>query len=211
MSLSDKERIIERYNKRIAKFGNTIEALASGSDERRNMRFHVLMDCGIQKGDKILDLGCGFGDLYKFLRSTFGDDGFEYVGIDINPTIIEGAKERFPDVDFRVLDILEDKMEDRFDYIVSTSSFNLKLSDTDNYTFAQKMFEKCYEYSNKGVAIDFLTEYVDFRSSEDAFYYSPERLFSIAKGITKCVMLRHDYPLFEFCVYLYQDFKGWAK
>lgn len=211
MSLSDKERIIERYNKRIAKFGNTIEALASGSDERRNMRFQVLMDCGIQKGDKILDLGCGFGDLYKFLRSTFGDDGFEYVGIDINPTIIEGAKERFPDVDFRVLDILEDKMEERFDYIVSTSSFNLKLSDTDNYTFAQKMFEKCYEYSNKGVAIDFLTEYVDFRSSEDAFYYSPERLFSIAKGITKCVMLRHDYPLFEFCVYLYQDFKGWAK
>lgn len=211
MSLSDKERIIERYNKRIAKFGNTIEALASGSDERRSMRFQVLMDCGIQKGDKILDLGCGFGDLYKFLQNALGDDGFEYVGIDINSTIIEGAKERFPDVDFRVLDILEDKMEERFDYIVSTSSFNLKLSDTDNYTFAQKMFEKCYEYSNKGVAIDFLTEYVDFRSSEDAFYYSPERLFSIAKGITKCVMLRHDYPLFEFCVYLYQDFKGWAK
>lgn len=211
MSTSDKQKIIERYNKRIAQFGNTIEALASGSEDRRKMRFQVLMDCGIQKGDKILDLGCGFGDFYKFLNEQLGEGNFEYVGIDINPIIIEGAKEQLPGVDFRVFDILEERFDERFDYIVSTSSFNLKYSEIDNYTFAEKLLSTCYNTSDKAVAIDFLTEYVDFRSSEEAFYYSPEKMFTISKGITKRVMLRHDYPLFEFCMYLYKDFKGWAK
>lgn len=210
MSISDKERIIKRYNKRIEKYGHTIEALASGNDERRNMRFQVLLDCGIQKGDRVLDLGCGFGDLYPYLQKSFGERGVEYVGVDINSNIIDGAKERFKGVDFRVLDILEDQLEERFDYIVSTSSFNLKLSEISNYEFTHKLLTKCYEYCDKGIAIDFLTEYVDYRSTDDAFYYSPEKVFSIAKGLTKRVMLRHDYPLFEFCIYMYKDFKGWG-
>lgn len=211
MSLSDKDRIIDRYNKRIEQFGNTIQALASGNEERRQMRFQVLFDCGIKKGDRILDLGCGFGDFYQFLNAKLGEGNFSYTGIDINAKIIEGAKEKFPSVDFRTLDILEDGLNEQFDYIVSTSSFNLKLNELDNYAFIKNIFTTCYNAATKGVAIDLLSEYVDFKSSEEAFYYKPERVFSEAKTITKRVMLRHDYPLFEFCIYLYKDFKGWAS
>ena len=210
MNLSDNDRIIERYNKRIEKYGSTIQALASGNEERRKIRFQTLFDCGIKKGDSILDLGCGFGDFYQYLNEVLGPGNFNYTGIDINPNIIKRARERFPEAEFRTSNILEDGLNDFFDFIVSTSSFNLKLHEIDNYEFIQNLLNLCYNSSYKGVAIDFLSDYVDFKSTTDAFYYKPEVVFSNAKSITKRITLRHDYPLFEFCLYLYKDFKGWA-
>jgi hypothetical protein len=58
MNDNDKQRIIDRYNKRLEQFGATIDALASGSEERRSLRFRNLLECGVQPGDHILDLGC---------------------------------------------------------------------------------------------------------------------------------------------------------
>jgi hypothetical protein len=68
-----------------------------------------------------------------------------------------------------------------------------------------------YSMANQGVAVDMLTRWVDFRGNDqEAFYYDPADVLSIGKTITKRVALRHDYPLFEFCVYLYPDFVGWS-
>lgn len=209
MNESDKARIIERYDERLKTYGATIEALASGSDDRRKMRFNVLREIGIRDGDSVLDLGCGFGDLFAYFKES--GLNIQYTGIDINPTIIENAKVRFPEGDFRVIDIQEASIG-RFDFVVSTSSFNLKLLNENNYAFLENLLSKCYSTATKGVAIDFLSSYVDFQGNpEQAFYYSPEKVFSIAKSITKRVCIRHDYPLFEFCVYMYPDFQGWSK
>jgi SAM-dependent methyltransferase len=209
MNSKDKDKIIERYNKRLAQFGNSIEALASGKEDRRQLRFEILSEIGISANDKILDLGCGFGDLYPFLEKKLGKGNLQYTGVDINENLIKVAKERFPDATFLVRDILKDPLTEQYDYILSTSCFNLKLEFEDNYQFVEKLLNACYQKVNKGVAIDFLTSYVDFRGVEEAFYYEPEKLFQISKKITKRVDLRHDYPLFEFCIYLFPDFKGW--
>ena len=204
---NDRKRIIERYNDRLAKHGETIETMASGTEERRNIRFKVLSEIGIQDGDSILDLGCGFGDFLNYLENE--NVSVEYTGYDINPALIGIAKKRFPERVFEVKDILAEDFPS-FDYIVSSSCFNLPLSGHDNYDFAEMVMRKCYAHSHKGVAIDFLSNYVDFHSAE-GFHYSPERLFALAKGITKRVKLRHDYPLYEFNIYLYKDFQGWGK
>ncbi len=134
-----------------------------------------------------------------------------YTGLDINPRLIEVASSRFPGVDLRVADIEQDDVG-TYDYSLSTSCFNLRMEHEDNYVFAEKILSAAYAKARKGVAIDFLTSYVDFKGNPDeAFYYEPERVFSIAKRITRRVALRHDYPLFEFFVYLYPDFQGWAS
>jgi ubiquinone/menaquinone biosynthesis C-methylase UbiE len=209
MNENDKQRIIERYNERLRKFGVGIDALASGSEERRKIRFQNLLDIGVRSGDHIIDLGCGFGDLLQYCRSENLE--IRYTGIDINPNLIEAARKRFPDAEFRVADITADPMENA-DYVLSTSSFNLKLQHQDNYEFAERIMSSAYKLASKGVAIDFLTSYVDFKGNpEEAFYYEPEKVFSSAKRITKSVTLRHDYPLFEFCVYLFPDFAGWQQ
>lgn len=207
MRKEDKDLIIERYNKRLNKFGPTIEALASGNEERHKMRFDVSTKVGITEGDTVLDLGCGFGDYYEYLKEI----GLEvdYAGYDINPNLISEAKKRFPGVIFETKDIINEEFPE-FDYIISSSCFNLPLQNESNYEFVEQLFERCYKNSRKGVAIDFNSTYVDFFSKE-GFHYEPERLFALAKKFTKRVTLRHDYPLFEFCIYMYKDFKGWSK
>jgi SAM-dependent methyltransferase len=211
MNEIDKQKIIERYNLRLQKFGTSIEALASGVEERRQLRFNILFECGIKPGDHILDLGCGFGDFYYFLENRLGKNNFKYTGIDINPNLIEIAKKNIPKAEFLVHDITTNSLSSIYNFVVSTSCFNLKLENEDNYLFAQRILESAYNISTEGVAIDFLTSYVDFQGVTEAFYYSPETILSISKKITKRVAVRHDYQLFEFCIYLYKDFEGWKK
>lgn len=202
---ADKRRIIERYNHRLTEHGTSFSALASGSEERRTIRFQVLTEVGIESGDTVLDLGCGFGDFSAFLEKNGVD--VDYTGYDINPRLIDAAREKYPTRRFEVRDVLEQDITD-FDYVVSSSCFNLCMIGGDNYAFVEKILRVCYEHARKGVSIDFLTSYVDFPSKE-GFHYEPERILAMAKKLTKRVVLRHDYPLFEFNVYLYPDFSGW--
>ncbi len=205
MWASEKQRILHRYAARIAKHGASFEALNSGTPERRAIRFGVLADVGIASGDSVLDLGCGLGDLWPFLQERVPD--VHYTGFDINQTLIDAARERHPDVEFKVHDILEEQGP-MFDWVVSTSCFNLKLADGDNYDLAESVLGAAFRHARRGVAVDFLTSYVDFPSAE-GFHYEPERMIRIAKRLTRRVAIRHDYPLFEFAVYLYPDFAGW--
>ena len=206
MDPSDKKRINEFYNNGFKKYGYDIKALYSGTEERRRIRFQILCEVGLQSGCSVLDLGCGFGDFYGYLREQ--GIAAHYTGYDINPNLIEVAKGVYPDAEFYVKDIQIDTFPE-FDYIVSTSAFNSPLTGQDNYSFAENILNICYNHAQRGVAIDFLSSYVDFENPI-LFHYSPERMFSIAKKITKRVCLRHDYPLFDFCMYLYPDFRGWG-
>ncbi len=168
-----------------------------------------MLEIGISEGDRILDLGCGLGDLYGYIQSVGLD--VQYTGIDINADLVNAARNRFPETEFIVGDIQNENIG-AFDYVVSSSCFNLKLQQEDNYEFVEALLAATYRCARKGVAIDFLTSYVDFRGNPtEAFYYEPERVFAIAKKITRRVTLRHDYPLFEFFVYLYPNFEGWHR
>ncbi len=209
LSDDDIERINKRYNSRIERYGYGIESLASGTQERRDLRFKVLTEIGLKSGDSVLDVGCGLGDYYAFLKNL--DLDIKYTGIDINPKLIAKCQERYLDAEFLVSNIEKNDLG-RFDYVVSSSTFNLKLTENRNMELIESMISQMFKHANNGVALDMLTKWVDFRGNDsEAFYYDPAEVFSIAKRLTKRVTLRHDYQLFEFCIYLFPDFEGWAK
>ena len=208
MNPADKQAIIERYEKRFAEFGEDIQALASGTRERQRTRFQVLLELGIEPGSSVLDLGCGFADFYGFLLEKNLD--VDYTGYDISPAFIDAARSKYPGANLQVLDIQDDDSARNFDYIVSSQVFNNLLVHEDNLEVAFDVLSRCYEQMNKGMVFDFLSTYVDYQQ-EGLYHYAPEQIFTFCKGLTKRVSLRHDYPLFEFAVYLYPDFEGWAK
>jgi SAM-dependent methyltransferase len=204
---ADVERIVKRYSARLREHGDDIRTLASGTEERRRVRFDVLTDVGVETGASIVDVGCGFGDYFGYLRER--GIVVDYTGIDINPDLVAVARAKYPSARFLVDDIQRNPPPP-CDFFVSTSAFNLRLDHEDNYQFAAEMLRIMYGQARRGVAVDFLTSYVDYPSPH-GFHYEPERLLTIAKRLTKRVAIRHDYPLFEFCVYLYPDFTGWAS
>ena len=208
MNEADKAEIAHRYQERLRQHGASGAALATGTPERQEIRFGVLAGVGELDGARVLDLGCGLGDFYQFLLTRGVRP--RYTGYDITPGFIEHAKARFPEAHFEVRDVQVDGIPEKFDYVVSSQTFNNRLAHEDNQTLMQDILRIGYEASEKGVAIDMFTSYVDFREDR-LFYYSPEEIFRFSKTLTKRVLLRHDYPLFEFTVYLYRDFSGWKK
>jgi SAM-dependent methyltransferase len=204
----DKELIIQRYADRFKQYGVDIKTLASGNRERQLLRFKIFSEIGKIDGHSVLDLGCGFGDFYQYLK----DQGIQvdYTGIDICPPFIEACRQRFPEAHFKVADIQKDDLGRRFDYIVCSQVYNNKLQKENNEEVMRDVIRKGFALCDIAFAVDMITKYVDYQE-EKLHYYSPEEIFAFCKGLTKRVMLRHDYPLFEFMVCLYRDFQGWGK
>src|SRR6266568_6045915 len=53
----------------------------------------LLEDAGISRGMKVLDVGCGPGDVSLIVAELVGEEG-RVVGVDMNPTVLQLAKSR---------------------------------------------------------------------------------------------------------------------
>ena len=67
---------------------------------------------------RILDVGCGKGEF----TSRLAEMG-QVTGIDVSPTAIEKARERYPNIDFRVIDILKPSLKEKFNVAVAVELF----------------------------------------------------------------------------------------
>jgi ubiquinone/menaquinone biosynthesis C-methylase UbiE len=197
------------YRDRIDTKTTNVEVLSSGNEERRAKRFQIHRELGIDSGDTVLDIGCGFGDFLDYLQHSGID--VDYTGVDIMPEFIQKATATHPGVKFELRDFLQQPFEAQsFDYVICSQVLNLKIEGLDVKTLVQKFLEEMFRLARKGISCDFVTDYVDYQEGY-LTYHSPEDVFAACKKISKRVVLRHDYPLYEFCVYVYQDFSGWSS
>jgi len=70
-----------------------------------------------QKGERILDLGCGTG----YLTNVIASSGAEVVGIDNSHEMIEKAAKEYPALDFRIMPAEEFHFDESFDAIFSNA------------------------------------------------------------------------------------------
>jgi len=192
------DAIIKHYNDLYKIHGQRPGALG-WLKGRQNIRFRVVSEIGKMQNSKILDVGCGFGDLSSFLKSQYQ---IKYLGVDINPKFIEIAKQRNPKTRFEVRDIEKKKIKEKFDWVFAVGTTN----KAGSYEYIENLLIQMLKVAKKGVAMDFMSSYVDFKAS-GSFHTSPEKIFKIAKNLSKRVVLRHDYLPFEFCVYIYKNNK----
>jgi SAM-dependent methyltransferase len=71
-------------------------------------------------GDRVLDVGCGFGDTARRLAELVGPAG-SVLGVDVAPRFVEAARAESdaPNLRFQVLDVQATDFADRFDYAFS--------------------------------------------------------------------------------------------
>ena len=73
-----------------------------------------------QPGERILDLGCGTGELAERIASA----GAVVIGIDSDPGMIQAARQRLPDADLRVADGHDFAVDEPVDAVFSNAALH---------------------------------------------------------------------------------------
>ena len=203
----DIDALSKHYAKLVRRHGDAPEGAQYSDRETQERRMAVLCEIGVTKTSKLLDFGCGTGQLLSFLQRSLGYEG-EYVGYDISPEAIELARSVHPAGRFEVRNILEQPIEERFDYVLVSGVFNNLISD--NRAFFEAISRRLMAQADVGYAFNMLSRFVDY--FDDGLYYEdPLHAFRFCKEqLSPLVTLRHDYAVrpgsipFEFSVYVHR-------
>ena len=200
LSREDKLATVHIYEELLESFGPSPAALGWRSQITQRIRFEVLAQIGDLHEASVLDVGCGLGDLYEFLRAR----GLRcrYLGVDITPAMVAAAQKNHPEGNFALLDILTDPPAERYDYVFASGIFNMKISDNEG--FVRSMLVRMFEICRRAVGANMLCRCAP-RQDRALHYFNPAEMFLFARTITPLVALRHDYHLDDFTLYLYRE------
>lgn len=196
------DNIKHHYRNLLKVHGDTHEAAQYSSRASQEARFEILTSIADLNGARILDFGCGTGHLATYLRRRWVD--FSYTGVDLVSDFFPYAREKHPEHRFGHW---QDFCEERFDYIFVSGVFNNVLDD--NWFFFTETIKNLYGATDKGLAFNLMSSYVDYFDPE-LWYVRPEQVFTFIKSLTPFLSLRNDYVVkdtsvpFEFAVYAYR-------
>lgn len=201
------EKIKEEYEDNLKdKKVDSVEASHWIGKEKTWLRFKILTSIDDLNNKKILDFGCGNALLVDYLKER----GIEmnYYGWDISEAMINIARNRHPEVKFKKIDMFQDISEyyNFFDYILTSGVFYIKGNSDNNIhrEFIYRTLKYLWPLVTRGISVNFLTEYVDW-FDEKLYYCSIDDITSfIVKNLSRRFIIRHDYPLWEFTIFIYR-------
>jgi SAM-dependent methyltransferase len=196
----EKQKISNYYERLIEIYGYRHEACDYGRAESQTIKFSVLSDVLDHNNKSILDVGCGFADYYDYLKNKYTN--FCYTGVDITKAFVLFAKEKYPEVDIRHFDILNDAQCQKYDIVTANGIFYLLSNNPEQImlNIIQRMYDLCIH----AVSFNSLSSWcLDQQDGE--YYADPLDVFRYCKSLTPWVTLRHDYHSRDFSVYLYKN------
>ena len=191
------------YRELLATHGDSPQAVQYSSLESQERRFDILAEIGNLNGCRILDFGCGTGQLNEYLIRK--GIKVQYSGVDIVDEFLTLCRNKFPHSRYGKFEEFEGEM---FDYIMVAGVFNNRIND--NVFFYQNTIKSLFGMALRGLSFNMMSAYVDYED-EGLFYEYPEKVFAFLKhNVTPFVKLRNDYevklaaPPFDFTVYAYR-------
>ena len=157
------------YGSKLKKAGPESAKLGWESEEAQNLRFEALSQNVDLNGKSLLDVGCGLGSLYSYLREK--NINAKYSGVDILEEMVLCSKAKYPEAEFFCEDIFKSKFSEsnRFDVIYSSGIFNLNL--VNNMEFLEKALQKFVSMADHAVVFNLLCDRSDNKERE-YFYYN---------------------------------------
>ena len=201
----DVDSMVESYRKQFKKHGYSPMALG-WTKGKQDIRFEVLTSFFNLENKSILDLGCGFGDLNRYIREKITKN-FSYTGIDVVPEFISKAiemKKSDDDSKFLLGDFISTNLDKKFDIVLGSGIFNHKFSKGNNNEFIKNALFKAYDSAIEGVAFDFLTNRVEYELPH-AYYSDPREVLALGLLKSNNIIFRADYFPFEYAIAVYKD------
>jgi trans-aconitate methyltransferase len=199
-----KRAVVEHYERQLDRYGPTARGMDWKDEASQRLRFEVL--CGVcdLDGKSVCEIGAGAGHLYDFLRQR-GIDA-DYTGVDLSTRMVEAARRRHPHVAFEQRDILVDAPEAAYDVVLCSGLFHVKLDhqDVEWRTFVEETVRRMYTMCRVAIAFNLMSDNVDFRSAILSYANAGDTLAFCQRELSRFAVVRHDYPLYEYTVYVYR-------
>ncbi len=159
--------------------------------------FEILTAIGIPPGATVLDVGCGRGDLYAYLRAH-GYKG-RYIGLDLVPHLIEEARQRFPQLEFIAGDIVSTDLEP-CDYALASGPFDYRTPNSLERW--QTALTRMFALARCGMAWNGLTTVPEGR--DDVWAQPLPAVLDLCESLSPYYSIRCDYDPPHFTAYVYR-------
>lgn len=197
------------YKTCLEKFGDTSLGLDWPNEEDMLKRYDVMLGLirSAQHNVSLLDFGCGTSRLLDYINSLKVKK-IDYFGLDINRESIDISKKKHPASTYYCIDILSEESNiPCFDYIVMNGLFTVKRSLTfdEMFNFMKQILRVVANKTNIGFAFNVMSKQVDWER-DDLFHLSFDDLANfLVKEIGREFVIRNDYGLYEYTVYVYPN------
>lgn len=172
-----KLQIIQKYYENNMLNGDAeYKILGWESEEAQRLRFDMLLNGTELEGKRLLDVGCGTGNLLEYINSK--GINVKYTGVDILEPMIKIATGKKLKGNFYHADIFKDNIfkGKSFDIIYSSGIFNLNLGN--NRTFLHDAIGLFLGLASEAVVFNLL--HVASPDREDKyFYFHPDEIKEI--------------------------------
>lgn len=166
-------------------------------------RFTKLLELGDFNDKTLLDVGCGIGGFWDFLK----EKGIhcQYTGIEINSHMIEVAKKKHPDIkgNFFLCDILEEDLNHKYDYVISNGPLNLLFESNLNIEMTMQLIQKMLDFAHIGIAIT-MTSSLTQKPNDNTFYYNPLKILEETFKFCTNLCWDHTYLPHDFTLFCYK-------
>jgi trans-aconitate methyltransferase len=202
------KKITEHYRCRVDTKRESHDILDWASREEQHIRFQILFeaiqtilpskDLG-KEPLRLLDVGCGLGNLRPFLLERL--PRLEYVGVDITEEILHEGHRRQADCPLVLGDVFTQApfRGQAFDVVFCSGVFNLQLGNND--AFIQRALPALFQLSRRLTVANFLHER-NPQQYEHCHYTNPDKVLAAVPADASLATIRDDYldKDFTLCV-----------
>jgi SAM-dependent methyltransferase len=195
------------YEDKVRRFGYDHRGLGFRSRSSQERRFEALLALGDFDGRRLLDVGCGFGDLLEFLHAR--GQRPDYTGIDLCEPMVARCRERFGpgEARFEVGDVLAYEPDAPYDYVVASGIFGLDAAGTRERI--GPTLERMLGWAREGIAANFLSGHAPV-PVQDRVYMDASEVLALGLALAPAARLDHSYLPNDFTLHLYKT-PAWAQ
>ena len=203
--------IVNHYEQCFEKYGDNHKGVDWPKIEDTAKRYQVMSELFLHdtwnstENPTILDFGCGLGHFYDYILEK--NIKVIYEGLDLSEKFVKRCREKYPECKFWKKNILESNESiQQYDYIILNGVLTEKreLTYEEMLAYTKELIKKVYKYCKYGIAFNVMSKNVDWER-EDLFHLPLDVLSEfLVKEVTRDFVIRHDYKLYEYTVYVYK-------
>jgi len=170
--------------------------------------------CNIAKENTVLDIGCGTGNLLRYLKSKCDYDESNYTGVDFSETMINSCTNQYPKANFLRGDILETDKKDEFyleldksyDFVICLSTIQQRVAGIQNDLYTKHTISRCYNLTktNGYTIFDLFSEkFVDYKD-ELSNYLDPLQILDFCFTLSSGIKMDTTFSPYEVLFHIQQ-------